>query len=247
MFIFQRSALAIAAEAPGGPQRLGRRTFLKYAGAVGSASALGLAGCSKDNSAPGTTDVGSGDNGTLNLAYALKQVEVAFYSGVLAGSYFQSLATTSADYQILSDIARHVRLHADFLRTVLASRALRALTVSLDTKVSFTEAILATSTGKLGVLNAAQTLADLTVAAVNGTAGFLTTADYLTLLGKMVSVEARHAALLRDVLLARGVTTLPEVIDSTTRREKTQTASEVVATLNTYLAADSQLTATRLQ
>jgi len=243
MFLFQRSALA---SAPDGPQLLGRRTFFKYAGAVGGASVLGLAGCSKDRSTPGTTDVGNGDNGALNLTYALKQVETAFYAGVLAGSYFKGLAPTSADYQLLSDIARHARVHADFLRTVLAARTLRPLTMSFDAKISFTDAVLATGTGQLGVLNTAQTLADLGVATINSVAGFVTTADYLTLLGKMVSVEARHAALLREVLLARGVTTLPEVIDPTTRREKTQTATEAVTALNTYLAADSQLTATRL-
>jgi len=204
-----------------------------------------LAGCTKDKPTP-TTDVGNGDNGALNLSYALKQVETAFYAGVLAGSYFKGLASPSADYQIISDIARHAQIQADFLRTVLASRALRPLTVSLDAKISFTDAVLATSDGRLGVLNAAQTLADLGVATINAVAGFVTTADYLTLLGKIVSVEARHAALLRDVLRARGVTTLPEVIDRTTHREKTQTAPEAAIALNTYLAADSQLTATRL-
>jgi len=48
-----------------------------YAGATAGATALVLAGCSKSDSSPGTTDVGSGDFGVLNYAYALEQLEAA--------------------------------------------------------------------------------------------------------------------------------------------------------------------------
>ena len=50
------------------------------------------------------------------------------------------------------------------------------------------------------VLQTAQTFEDLGVAAYNGAARFLTSADFLLIAGKIVSVEARHAAALRDIL-----------------------------------------------
>ncbi len=64
-----------------------RRSFLTYAGAT----TLALAGCQKNDATPGATDVGSGNIGVLNLAYALEQVEAAFYTNVLAGSYYTKL------------------------------------------------------------------------------------------------------------------------------------------------------------
>ena len=41
---------------------------------------------------------------------------------------------------------------------------------------------------------------DLGVSAYNGAGGLLDSADYLLLAGKIVSVEARHAALIRDLI-----------------------------------------------
>jgi hypothetical protein len=47
---------------------------------------------------------------------------------------------------------------------------------------------------------------DLGVAAYNGAGKYLTSADYLTVAGKIVSVEARHAAAIRDMRDALGIT-----------------------------------------
>jgi len=229
-----------------------RRTFFRYAGATAAATTLALAGCSKDGATPGATDVGNGDIGVLNFAYALEQVEAAFYAKVLTGAYFTKLATTSAEYQIFSDLARHEQLHADFLRTVLSTSALKVLTINLDDQINFNERLTAPGAGKMGVLPAARMFEDLGVAAYNGAASFLTTADYLLLLGKIVSVEARHAALIRDLLVASGDTTLgigfagADVVDSKTRQELASTPASVLAKINTFLGADSQLTATKL-
>ncbi len=48
------------------------------------------------------------------------------------------------------------------------------------------------------VLTTAQTFEDLGVSAYNGAGQLLENADYLTLAGKIVSVEARHAAAIRS-------------------------------------------------
>ncbi|MFC7667134.1 hypothetical protein ACFQT0_06665 [Hymenobacter humi] len=53
-----------------------RRSFFMYAGATAGATALVLAGCSKDEDNTPTNNgisLGSGDVGVLNYAYALEQ------------------------------------------------------------------------------------------------------------------------------------------------------------------------------
>ncbi len=218
-----------------------RRSFFGYAGAT----ALALAGCHKQDATPGATDVGSGNVGVLNLAYAMKQIEAAFYAKVLAGPYFTSLSPTSAKYQILSDIARHEQVHVDFLRTVLSSNALKVLNMTLDDQIDFGAGTTASGSGKLGVLNAARQLEDLGVHIYNGAAPFLLSVDYLLLVGKIVSVEARHAALIRDLLLANDFAGA-DVVDATSRQEISLAPTAALLQLNPFLAADSQLTASKL-
>ena len=53
---------------------------------------------------------------------------------------------------------------------------------------------------RLSVLNAAKTFEDLGVTAYNGAGRLLKNVDYLLLAGKIVSVEARHASAIRDLL-----------------------------------------------
>ena len=69
-----------------------RRSFFMYAGATAGATALLLAGCDDDSDNGGgtpaaTVSLGSGDVGVLNYAYALEQLEAAFYVQVLATPY----------------------------------------------------------------------------------------------------------------------------------------------------------------
>lgn len=71
------------ADARGWASPVARRSFLRYSGAGLAVGGLLLAGCSKDsdtNPAAGLLDVGSGDTGVLNYAYALEQLEAAFYA-----------------------------------------------------------------------------------------------------------------------------------------------------------------------
>ena len=230
-----------------------RRGFLRYAGATAGTAALVVAGCAKKDATPATTDVGAGDIGALNLVFALKQVEAAFYAQVVAGSYYTALPTTSATYQILSDLVRHERLHLDFLRSLLASNALRPLTLlPLADKVDVTTLATPAGSARLGIWQAAQQLEDLGVAVCNGAAPYCISAAYLMLLSKIVSVEARHAALVRDLRLA-GDASLgaayfigPDIIAPDTHQEKVLLPIDLLPTLNAYLAADSQLTAVRL-
>src|SRR3546814_11287219 len=68
-----------------------RRQFLQYAGAGAAAAALVALGCKKDDPGPDMSGnefyFGSGDIAILNYAYALEQLEAAFYTEVVTNHY----------------------------------------------------------------------------------------------------------------------------------------------------------------
>lgn len=168
-----------------------RRTFLQWSGVTVGVMALG---CSDDNGGgveppPGAVDLGAGDTGVLNYAYALEQLEAAFYTQVLAGAYFNG--APAPEKSILTDIRNHEVIHRDFLKAALGTGAIADLEVTF-TSVNFAD--------RASVLGAARTFEDLGVAAYNGAGKLLTNPDYLVVAGKIVSVEARHAAAIRDLL-----------------------------------------------
>lgn len=172
-----------------------RRSFFMYAGATAGATALVLAGCSKESSSPGMVDVGSGDGGILNYAYALEQLEAAFYAMVRTSSYYTSSTSTitAAEKQIFDDLAQHEAIHRDFLKAAMIANG---VTPIKDLTPNFTGIDFTT---KNGILTAAQTFEDTGVAAYNGAGRYITSNAYLALAGKIVSVEARHSALIRDL------------------------------------------------
>ena len=172
-----------------------RRSFFMYAGATAGATALVLAGCSKDdNNNPSFIDVGSGDGGILNYAYALEQLEAAFYAQVksTANGYYAN--ANAVEKQIFDDLAGHEAIHRDFLKAAISANGFTPLQ---DLKPDFSSI---TFTDRTSVLSAAQTFEDTGVAAYNGAGRFITNNVYLGLAGKIVSVEARHAALIRDLV-----------------------------------------------
>ena len=222
-----------------------------YAGATAGATALVLAGCSDDEddtAAPTIIDVGTGDTGVFNYAYALEQLEAAFYAQVLSGTYFTGLGANTVERQVLADIALHERIHADFFKTKLGNAAIAQLTPDFS-GIDFNVRIGATG-GKLGVLDAARAFEDLGVAAYNGAGRFINEAKNLVLAGKIVSVEARHAALIRD-LIAPNTFVAADVVDlslttATARQERSKLPAEVLATANAFLAPGSKISANSL-
>jgi hypothetical protein len=135
--------------------------------------------------------LGAGDIGLLNYAYALEQLQAAFYTAVIANLY----AGASADEtQVLTDIRDHEVIHRDFLKTLLGTNAIQDLQIEFGS-VDFAS--------RDSVLAAAKDIEDLGVSAYNG-AGFLfDEPDNLLAVGKIVSVEARHSAVIRDSI-SRG-------------------------------------------
>jgi hypothetical protein len=169
-----------------------RRTFLKYAGmgtAILSAGSV-LSSCSKDDDNMDGTGVslGSGDFAVLNYAYALEQLEAAFYTQVVATPY---TSIPTAELNILADIRNHEIAHREFFKAALGSNAIPALEVDFSS-IDFTK--------RDSVLATAKAFEDLGVSAYNGAGQYISLVAYLALAGKIVSVEARHAAVIRDLI-----------------------------------------------
>ncbi|MBB5634669.1 hypothetical protein HDE68_000554 [Pedobacter cryoconitis] len=172
--------------------KLQRRSFLQYAGAGVAGVALIAAGCKKDhNNTPGLdtgVDLGSGDIGILNYAYALEQLEGAFYAAVIASPY---TGISTAELSLLTDIRDHELAHREFFKKALGAGAIVGLDVNFSS-INFAD--------RTSVLTTAKAFEDLGVSAYNGAGKLIKTAKYLEVAGKIVSVEARHAALIRDLI-----------------------------------------------
>jgi hypothetical protein len=187
-----------------------RRDFLRAAGLGGAALCVPgfLAACGDDTSAapsapilsklagavgargatPTVTLDFSSDFGVLNYAYALEQLEAAFYTQVKTAPPSNM---NGHEQNVLRQVWAHEVIHMTFFKTALGSKGIPALTPNFSS-INFKD--------RTSVLDAARTFEDLGVAAYNGAGQFLQSAAYLTIAGKIVSVEARHAAAIRDLL-----------------------------------------------
>lgn len=174
----------------------GRRQFIKTSGLAVAASGL-LVACFDDEGLYGNDgpfDLGGGDLGVLNYAYALEQLEADFYTKVLNGSYWSG--ANSMEKTLLQDIYNHEINHREFFRAAIsAAYSTDEMTPDLEfdfSSIDFND--------RESVLTTAQLLEDTGVKAYNGAGKLITSGDYLVLAGKIVSVEARHAAAVRSIL-----------------------------------------------
>ncbi|GAC1379363.1 MAG: hypothetical protein NVS3B25_31400 [Hymenobacter sp.] len=215
-----------------------RRSFFLYVGATAGATALVLAGCKNSPDAgPATVSAGAGDTGVLNYAYALEQLEAAFYTEVRKASYYAG--AVPFEKSVLDDLYYHEVIHREFFKTALAGNAIKALEPDFS-NIDFAVRLAAPGAAKMGVLDAAKAFEDLGVAAYNGAGKYLTGADNLTLAGKIVSVEARHAALIRD-FIANNTFVGPDVVNPANGLEMSMEPAAVVAKANAFLKEGSKL------
>lgn len=201
-----------------------RRQFLNYAGIAGAG--LLIAGCKDDdddNVAPkpddGTVDLGSYDVGVMNYAYALEQLEYAFYARVCDNPY---QGITSREYELLKDIRDHELAHREFFRKALGANAIPNLEIDLN-MIDFTD--------RTAVLTTARTFEDLGIMAYNGVAKLLATPDNMSVISKIVSVEGRHAAYIHELLLTNSFASTTDV----NGLEEHKSPNEVLTIAATYI------------
>jgi hypothetical protein len=169
--------------------RVNRRYFLRSAG-VAAATGAFVMGCTLQdhNIEDKGVDLGSGDVGILNYAYALEQLEAAFYIQVMKTPYS---GMSMEERTILTDIMYHEIIHREFFKKALGGAAIKGLTPNFSS-INFSS--------RDSVLGAAKIFEDTGVSAYNGAGNLITTPAYLVIAGKIVSVEARHASAIRDLI-----------------------------------------------
>jgi hypothetical protein len=201
-----------------------RRSFLGYSG-IAIAGASILLGCNDDDDnpiiTPSEVNLGTGDIGILNYAYALEQLEAAFYTKVVASTV---AGLTAEEMSLLTDIRDHEIAHREFFKNALGSNAIGALEVDFG-MIDFTK--------RDTVLATAKAFEDLGVSAYNGAGRLLKSDQYLLLAGKIVSVEARHAAYIRD-LIANGSFADQTVVNAQ-GLDKSRTPTEVLTIASAFV------------
>jgi len=205
-----------------------RRNMLKIFG-VSAALVTVASACNKDDDNPSTggINMGSGDVGILNYAYALEQLEAAFYEKVVASPY-SGMSALETEY--MTDIRNHEVGHREFFKAAITAAAPTAVLPSLEfdfSSINFND--------RMSVLNTAKAFEDLGVTAYNGAGQLISDSAkgklYLGLAGKIVSVEARHAALIAD-LISNG--TFADTTDAN-GLDTARTPAQVLAIAGKYI------------
>jgi len=226
---------------------LSRRTFLAGAGAVATTAAM--AGCSSSSFTPGMgqpTPTNYTDTDVLNYALNLEYLEAQFYlyaatgSGLAStdtaapsgytGTYTEGTVTvgeaaqvpglTSAQQEILNEIAFEEQTHVQFLRSALGSAAvpMPSIDLSFFGPLAVAAKITTASTGA-GSFNpfssfdyflvGAFIFEDVGVTAYAGAAPLISpagiTSGYLTAAAGILAVEAYHAGYVRTSLTGRAI------------------------------------------
>ncbi len=217
---------------------VGRRGFIGLGGA--SLAAL-VAGCGDDDetttsqaeTTPPTPESNadvtldfSNPLAVLNYAYALEQLEAAFYE-TARNDPFQG--ATKEEVSVLDSLKGHEFAHREFFKAVLAQDAIGALEPDFSS-VDFTD--------RDSVLMTAATFEPIGVAAYNGAARFIDItgplgAAPLMAAGDIVSVEARHASTLLDLV---GMPFAPEAFD------EGMAPDEVLEALKPFLKTTVEIT-----
>ena len=172
-----------------------RRNFLKLGGVGLLVAGLAVAGCREDNfeypMEDNVFDLGMGDVGILNYAYALEQLEADFYTKVVNNFYS---GISMEEKQLFTDIYHHEVIHRDFFKAALSGATPHVLP-KLEFKYDGID-----FNSRNSILATAKALEDTGVAAYNGAGKYITNLDYLVIAGKIVSVEARHASAIRNII-----------------------------------------------
>lgn len=186
---------------------------------------------SAQSATPAVTLDFSNDYGVLNYAYALEQLEAAFYTEVK--NSFPGADMNGHEENVLRQVWAHEVIHMTVLKTALGAHAIPALTPNFSA-VNFKD--------RMSVLDTARTFEDLGVAAYNGAAQYIESTTYLGVAGKIVSVEARHAAAIRDLLEPRTSAFAGSDVISSQGLDRALSPATVLAAAGAYIQNKITLT-----
>jgi hypothetical protein len=181
-----------------------RRSFLKVLGVGGSIVLLPAVFTACDDGGAIITEPIvdavvlnlSTDTGIMNFLFMNEQIEAAFYNTAVGSVAFTGM--TLEQREVLADIRAVENIHREFFRAMLGANRIGNVRLdqeTIDAAVATPDSILRTS----------EMLEDNGVATQNGTAKYIQSADLLAIAGKIVSVEARHVAAVRDLREAAGI------------------------------------------
>jgi hypothetical protein len=138
------------------------------------------------------------DVGIFRLLHLNEQLEAAFYTAVVSSGAFSSFS--GDERELFIDLRNTEVIHREFVRTALGSQALPDVRGSIN--LNTLNSILS---NRVSIITASRLFEHLGVAALNGAGKYLQDGRNLLVAGKFASVEARHAAALRDILPPAGV------------------------------------------
>ncbi len=219
-----------------------RRNFLKISGIAMAGAGLMLTGCNDDDDssmsnndrAPGMQngkfDFGGGDIGIITYAYALEQLEADFYTRIVNGNTFGSMFNND-EQAVLADLYYHEVIHREVLKQAIntsVNNNQQQVLPNLDFEYSGLN-----FSNRNQVLEIAMKLEDTGVAAYNGAGKYLESADNLTLAGKIVSVESRHASVIRSLINPEDAFfSSADVVDPATGKNQAKEPSQVLREIN---------------
>ena len=210
---------------------LGRRGFLWVSAASATAIALVATGCSTSTPAPIVIDpyqlaLPAGEKGLLYYTYLLALGKSTLYQKVADSPPSDFSA---AERMLFSHMRDHEVVHRELLRYLIDNTRANPV-LPTDFVFNLNSFSLTTRTG---ILNAAQKLEDLAAAAYPPILPLFTSSGTKALLLKMSTVQARHAAAVRD-LLVPGSFNDATTVDSNGQLI-TQTPTQVNAALASFV------------
>jgi hypothetical protein len=187
-----------------------RRSFLRALGAGASIVLLPsvFAACGDDSG--GLVGVGGLPEGSLSfdlrtdvgifrLTQTQEIIESTFYSAVVTHGAFNTFFTTD-ERELFTDIRNAELMHREFLRNALGAQAVPDFSGQLN-QTTLAQLLVSRDS----IISTARMLEHMGLATLNGAGKYIRDARNLLVSGKLASVEARHAAALRDVGPPAGI------------------------------------------